>query len=67
MALVRGLSGWPTLSEVAVMLSHPSVGLGDVTAKEVFEAACARRLIVRESRIDSAKLAEVYFHLGAQR
>ena len=67
MAVVRNPGGWPTLSQVAVLLSDPRVGLGNVTRKDVFDAACKRRLIVRESRMDSSKLADVYFELCYER
>jgi hypothetical protein len=49
------------------VLSDVRVGIGDVTRDEVFAAAQQRGVEVRESRIDSAKLAEIYFALREAR
>lgn len=63
MAVVYNPGGFPTISEVARVLSDPRVGLGEVRRADVFDACKARGVNIFQSRIDSAKLADVYFEL----
>jgi hypothetical protein len=66
MALVRTPSGNPTLSEVAVALSDPRVGIGSVKREDVLSVARTVG-IVRESRIPARHVSTVYFALARQR
>jgi len=68
MAVVSIRPGRPTLSEVAIALSDPRVGIGAVTRADVLKAVNGHSLIdVRESRIDSRWVSTVYFTLARSR
>lgn len=65
MALVHNPGGFPTLSEVARVLSDERVGLGTVTRADVLDAARERGVTIFQGRVDSKRLADIYFEICA--